>query len=373
MPSTNDLRLSDIVSCQVLDAPPECTLGEAAQRMSQARISCLVVTRDRRPVGIITEHDIMRFLHGRIPPSTAIADVMSPVVITAPMDTDFRSAFILLNRHGIHHLVAVDAKGVAAGVATASDFRTHIGVDIFRNLEDIHAVIEPVLAVLPTDACLDAVLEWMVRERCEYVLATEAGKPVGILTQRDMPRLLGQSIDASRTRLADVMSAPLRTIPSDTSVGEASALMSRFKVRQLPVMDPQAGLIGVVSQARLLEILGLAIMDDLYADHEQLRQEKRDAEERLKMAFEATGLGLWEYEHGSGHVVWSRDLCALLGHAAAPDDLSAWLDLIHPDDRPGFKVGLDAAQAPDGPLFEMEYRLRHSDGLYLWFHAKGRV
>ncbi|MFM8330098.1 MAG: PAS domain S-box protein [Candidatus Methylumidiphilus sp.] len=83
--------------------------------------------------------------------------------------------------------------------------------------------------------------------------------------------------------------------------------------------------------------------------------------------FEAMGLGIWRHEMDTGRIAWSSSLCALLGRAEAPENWAAWLDLLHPDD-------LHAALAAlaDWP-FDVEYRLRHADGRYLWFHARGKL
>jgi PAS domain S-box-containing protein len=367
------LRLSDIISKHVQGVAPDCTVGEAARLMGEMRVSSLLVMDGPRPVGIITEHDIMRLLHRHTPPTKAIAEVANTPVISAPVDTDFRTAFVLLRRHNIRHLVAVDEQGRVVGIATTSDFRTHISLDIFRNLEDLHTVMDPVVAMLPLDTRLDTVLEQMLKGRWEYVLAEQNGQPVGILTERDMPKLLGSPMAPASLRLAEVMSKPLRTLSPDTPVAVASALMQEYRVRQLPVLDAKRGLLGVVSQTRLLDKLGIAIMDEAWSGQARLRQEKDDAEDRLRMAFEATGLEFWEHDIVPDRIHWNPTLCASLGLVSAPACLAEFLALVHPDDVAEVAGQIAATQAIDNPVFGLELRIRHSAGLYLWFDCKGQV
>ncbi|MFM8445710.1 MAG: PAS domain S-box protein [Methylococcus sp.] len=373
MKTTEELRLGDIISRQVLGVAPESSLVEASEAMARAQVSCLVVMRDQRPVGIVTEHDLMRRLHERTPLDTPIAEVMSASVITAPIELDFHSAFVLLRRHHIRHLVAVDAEGLLAGIATASDFRTHIGLDLFRSLENLQSVMEPVAVALPPETSLAAVLERMVREELEYVLAIEARMPVGILTERDIPRLLSRGVDTGRTCLREVMSQPLHSLAPDTTVAEAAECMARYRVRQLPVVDDRAGLVGVVSQTRLLDKLGIGLLDDLCSGQVRLSLDKHLVEERLHSILEAVDLDLWEYEADADRLHWSASFAKRLGYPAAPDHLMAWLEWVHPADREVVLARAMGALAQGGDLFESEYRLRNAEGHYRCFHARGRV
>jgi signal transduction histidine kinase len=52
--------------------------------------------------------------------------------------------------------------------------------------------------------------------------------------------------------------------------------------------------------------------------------------------------------------------------------LSAWLDLIHPEDRAHMIGELANARSESSPLF-CELRYRHADGQYRWFQARGLI
>jgi PAS domain S-box-containing protein len=375
MTSSADLKLSDIMSRPVLGAPPHCPLEEAARRMTEARISCLVMVEGRRPSGVLTERDLARLLRDRADPATPLAEIVATPVVTASLDLDFRSAYVLLRQHGAGYLVAVDAAGDLAGIATATDFRVHMGLNAFRKTDDLYAVLEPALAALPPDARLAEALDRMVRDHWDYVLVMDARKPVGILTARDLPQLLGASTDPAAVRLAEVMHAPVHCIAPAATVAEAIGRMERLRVRHLPVADAAGNLVGVVSQHSLLEKLGVEIFDELWQEQASLKREKSRLETRLELVLEATGLGIWEYEHPTDRVVWNAALPTLLGYpdGFAPAGQDGWLALVHPDDRPAVAARLAAALAPGDPLYEAEYRLRAAGGGWRWVHARGRV
>ncbi|SMF95944.1 PAS domain S-box-containing protein [Methylomagnum ishizawai] len=369
------LKLSDIMSARVLGVPPECSLEAAARRMSEARVSSLLVVEGDRPLGILTERDMVRLLCERMPLETPVSGFMSAPLVTAPPDLEFRAAYTLLQRHRVRHLVAVDGQGRAVGIASSTDFRTHLGLDIFRKIEDLRSVMELDLGTMAPEVSLAEALARMIRERREHLLVVEDGRPVGILTERDMPGLLVRHADPARIRLGEVMSHPLHCLEPGIGVAEAVEIMARHRVRQMPVVEPDGHLAGVVSQHRLLERLGIQLLDESWHHGQALHEEKNRAEHRLRLVLEATGLGIWEYDHRADRHEWSPEALALLGGdpAAAPCGLNDWLGLIHPEDRPRVLDQIELVLSIANPLCEMEYRIRRTDGAWLWVHHRARV
>jgi CBS domain-containing protein len=76
----------------------------------------------------------------------------------------------------------------------------------------------------------------------------EGEKLVGMVTDRDIVvRGIAQSRDPKSTRLADVMSASVRTAREDEDVDEVLSEMARAQIRRLPVVDQQQRLVGIIS------------------------------------------------------------------------------------------------------------------------------
>lgn len=73
------------------------------------------------------------------------------------------------------------------------------------------------------------------------------------------------------------------------------------------------------------------------------------------------------------NVVWFsetfRKQLGFFGEDEFPNQVSLWLNRIHPDDYPAFIHSLNDNIAMRQGLFEAEYRTQHRDGNYLWVHA----
>jgi CBS domain-containing protein len=72
--------------------------------------------------------------------------------------------------------------------------------------------------------------------------------PIGIVTERDLARMVGFSAKffADMT-VSEVMSKPLITINSDTSIKDAVALMEQKDIRRLPIVDNEGQMVGIIT------------------------------------------------------------------------------------------------------------------------------
>lgn len=112
---------------------------------------------------------------------------------------------------------------------------------------------------LPSGASLRAVLGLMHTRKIGSVLLTdEAGRLSGILTRNDVldrVALAGLSLDQP---VSQVMSQPVLTIDAGSTVFEAALMMSRHRVRHLPVLS-QGRLFSVISERDLFALQNLSI------------------------------------------------------------------------------------------------------------------
>jgi PAS domain S-box-containing protein len=102
-------------------------------------------------------------------------------------------------------------------------------------------------------------------------------------------------------------------------------------------------------------------------------QALRGSEERLALAMDATGLGLWEYDIVTGQLDWNPRLREMYG--VGPDQpigFETFVEGVHPDDREGVLAAYGAAVETGGD-FSFEHRVVRPDGSIGWLLAHGRV
>ena len=80
--------------------------------------------------------------------------------------------------------------------------------------------------------------------------------PVGIVTDRDLVvEIMAPELDQMAITVGDIMAPELATVKENTGVFEAIQYMRVKGVRRLPVVNHNAGLIGILTLDDLLELL----------------------------------------------------------------------------------------------------------------------
>ncbi len=86
--------------------------------------------------------------------------------------------------------------------------------------------------------------------------AAEVDKPIGIITERDIARLVAFSSNLSTdTLISEVMSKPLITISQNSSIKEATDLMQQNNIRRLPILDNKGKLVGIITAKDILRLI----------------------------------------------------------------------------------------------------------------------
>ena len=111
---------------------------------------------------------------------------------------------------------------------------------------------------LKAEATTKEAAEFMAADENQegYVIVLKAGKPVGIVTERDLVnQVLAKDVDASKTMVSDIMSAPLVTIDPDEDLLTASKLMGEHNVRKLIVVRDEI-VYGIISAKDIAQRCG---------------------------------------------------------------------------------------------------------------------
>ena len=121
-----------------------------------------------------------------------------------------------------------------------------------------------VKTVRTDDSALDAVVK-MNKFHIGSVIVTNNGRPIGIITERNiLERIVEPRLDPSTVRAKDIMSSPVITIDPNTAVEEAAQIMARKHIKKLPVVDG-GKIVGVVSTSDIVRTspTQLGILEEL--------------------------------------------------------------------------------------------------------------
>ena len=114
--------VKDLMSANVVSIDSEATVKDAASKMAQQEIGSLVVMEQNKPVGIVTERDLLsRVLAlGRNAEATRVKMVMSKPLICAGPDMDVTEATRFMVAKAIKKL-PITQEGHLIGILTLTD------------------------------------------------------------------------------------------------------------------------------------------------------------------------------------------------------------------------------------------------------------
>lgn len=98
------------------------------------------------------------------------------------------------------------------------------------------------------DENLPTVAKKMVDHWISSVLVVENDKPIGIVTDGIIFRLIAQGRNPLDLVASDVMVSPVHTIHVNTTLGEAEDAFLESKVHRLVIVNDEGKLVGIVSK-----------------------------------------------------------------------------------------------------------------------------
>jgi CBS-domain-containing membrane protein len=199
------LKAADVMTRGLPSTGPDAQLGEAVRVMAKGNLKRLpVIDRGERLVGMLARIDVLR---------------------VASSGSSRRE---ILKRYG-------------AGVAST----TPVG----------RASLLEVPTVSP-DAAAETVMDLIDAEGQRVVVVDGAGRPLGVVSDRDLLPLLDPK---NKNRAGELTAASLmRTVPTvtqNTGVEEALDWMVEHRRKRLPVVNGEGRYIGMLSREELLRIL----------------------------------------------------------------------------------------------------------------------
>ncbi|HEY9657294.1 MAG TPA: PAS domain-containing protein, partial [Allocoleopsis sp.] len=110
-------------------------------------------------------------------------------------------------------------------------------------------------------------------------------------------------------------------------------------------------------------------------DHKHAETALQLSEERLQLALEASGDGLWDWNLATGEIYLSPRYQEMLGYAPHESVITSeeWKHMIHPDDQPWVLQCLDEYLQDSLVRYSFDYRIRCKSGAWKWIADYGKI
>jgi len=116
------MDVKDVMVKEIVTVNPKTRIRDAVELMNKNEIGCLVVTIKGRPVGMMTERDVLKKIvcKCRSPEHTKVSEIMSKPLIVGRVDMDWLQAVKLMLDRNIKKLPILDGEKLV-GLVTLTD------------------------------------------------------------------------------------------------------------------------------------------------------------------------------------------------------------------------------------------------------------
>ncbi|MBN1795423.1 MAG: CBS domain-containing protein [Sedimentisphaerales bacterium] len=244
--STNWAKLSDIMHKNVVATGPDENVVEAAKKMSDRSISCMVITEQDNITGIVTETDFIRKVlpqHEKYK-ELSVGRIMTSPVVTLCQSVPLVEASQIMEENNVKRL-PVTRDGKLVGIVTQTDLIQAMTTHIYC---DISEIMSENIASVKTGSTVAQAAEKMASDKISCLVVKDKERVTGVITERDIvKKVVAVEKDPSGMAVEEIMSSTIVSVPSDYSAFSTGKVMESKGVRRVLVIDGDK-LRGIVTQ-----------------------------------------------------------------------------------------------------------------------------
>jgi CBS-domain-containing membrane protein len=304
------IRVRDMMTVNPITVPTSCPLDRLIQQLLSSIFTGIpVIDNDQRPVGIITQSDLIykvklpiklsilpekergkldNFLL-KLPPQIA-KDIMTQPAITINQDKMLMDAVTMMVKNNVKRLPVIDEDGKIVGVLARMDIFGAITQEFpdwnafkdrkiaLSHLDRVSHVMRKDTPTVSPQTSVEEVMNMININDLEAVaVITDRGQLQGLIFEHDLlnifvsyeisiwnylryklsakkaePRFTDFLKKIRKKTAAEVMKKDLITILEEAGIDEAIALITYRKIKRLPVIDKDGMFKGLINRESLL-------------------------------------------------------------------------------------------------------------------------
>jgi CBS domain-containing protein len=252
------LTVGDIMSKYVITSKPDEEVIKASTKMIAEDISCIVVVDGDKPIGVLSERDILK----RVPLTNKVfalkvKDVMRKPIVTVPPTMGLQEAVGVMTKNSIRRLVVVK-DGKLVGLVTQTDFtkalaKSFPSYPVVKEFS-VSATMNKEVLMIPSSGKISQARDAMLKHDSGVVIIVDNMKqktPIGIMTEYDIVmQFYDQQGKLDMKDIKDYMRKYVRAVPQETSIFQTNKLMLEKNMRRALVVDGMK-IAGIITQTSI--------------------------------------------------------------------------------------------------------------------------
>jgi len=255
----------------IITVTPDVSINDVLRKMQSNFIKHIIVKTNNKPVGIVTERDIDKFLEkdktARALEEISIEQVMEKNIITVIDETSdcLGQAAQRMHTFKIGSVIIVDSNENLVGMITKTDITKVYGIVYGAKFKVKDQMSKKVFTCRESDSLRFALNMINENNISRLVVTNNNGRPIGVITSNDFlvhrsyitkdktgtrEHLL--SADSESMCVGDLVSKDLLAVNLEEDLSVAAQKMVKNHIHGIPVIDDADRLVGVVSNSDIV-------------------------------------------------------------------------------------------------------------------------
>lgn len=256
----------------VITVEPDASIHDTLLQMQTNFIKRIVVASKNKPIGIVTERDISKFLEqdktSKALDEIPIKYVMNkmPIVVPDGIDDHLEQCATRMETFNIGAVILVNDSGDLIGIVTKTDI-TKVFAKIYAGQYKVKNFMTKKLITCRKTDSLKYALDMINKNNISRLIVTDnKGIPVGIISTNTFLThsdyfTKGQTrtrdyllpIKSKNLQVKDLLDDDLLTIEEEEDLTKAASLMIKNKISGIPVLDKEKNLVGVIDKTDIVK------------------------------------------------------------------------------------------------------------------------
>ena len=212
------------------------TLQEVVNIMSNNKLHHIIIIKENKPVGIITEKDIVRLFKNNIDFEKPAINYATKNIITLHGTRLVQYALSIMIDNNIRKIVVIDSKNEYLGCIEQEEI-------VYRFEEELHVTnitIQQLLnsnnkaVIIDENENLKFALDVMTKENLTSLLISKNSNPIGILSESDILHLAKDHINVEK-KVKEFMHSPIIEVDIKCTLSNMIEKMKKNNIRRIVV------------------------------------------------------------------------------------------------------------------------------------------
>lgn len=241
--------VGSIARQQVVQTVSDTTVHAASRLMDEKNVTSVIFENGVERY-IFSIEDLLRHIKDGGCNLAKLAELSLHILPCISENEHVIPALEILENSGVRYLGVVNAAGLQ-GILTHTDILAAIDPTILIEKKTVGDLISRTeLITFSSDWILEDILCHFIKLE-DSVVVVEANVPLGIITSKDVFRIVSNSQSTSRP-LTEYMSSPVITTKTTASIQEALMQLKSHKIKRSVVVNEDAQLVGIITQSELV-------------------------------------------------------------------------------------------------------------------------